>query len=147
MHVVGAVAAPGVVELPAGSRVTDAVTAAGSATDDADLAALNLARLVLDGEQVYVPRAGEEVPGGSAGPAPPGTTVPGPAEGDAAGPVDLNTATATELDTLPGVGPSIAQRILDWRDLNGPFRTVDDLDEVSGIGPATLERLRPLVTV
>jgi len=154
VHVAGAVAAPGVVELPAGARVGEAVDAAGGATEEAALGAVNLARVLVDGEQVYVPAEGEQPPGADAGggavAAGAGDSGADGAGGGGAGagaPVNLNTATAAELDSLPGVGPAIAQRILEWRDLNGPFTSVDDLDEVSGIGPATLERLRPLVTV
>jgi len=146
VHVAGAVERPGVVELPAGSRVAAAVDAAGGALGDAELSAVNLARLVVDGEQVYVPRAGEALPGA----APPGPPTPAgtPAgSGDPPGVVDLNTADLATLDTLPGVGPAIAQRILDWREAHGPFHSVDELLEVSGIGPATLERLRDRVRV
>ncbi|GAA4286269.1 ComEA family DNA-binding protein [Georgenia daeguensis] len=155
VHVAGSVADPGVVELPTGARVREAVDAAGGATVEADLGAVNLARVLVDGEQVYVPVEGERPPGADAGggaaAAGAGAGVSG-TDGAGAGapagaPVNLNTATAAELDSLPGVGPAIAQRILEWRDLNGSFTSVDDLDEVSGIGPATLERLRPLVTV
>lgn len=154
VHVAGAVAQPGVVELDAGARVADAVTAAGGPAVDAEVAAVNLARVLVDGEQVYVPRVGESppgaaagAPGGGAGAGPPGEGV-GAASGGApaAGPVNLNTATLAELDTLPGVGPVLAQRILDWRDRDGPFTSVEDLDAVSGIGPAMMERLRDLVT-
>ncbi|WP_248256158.1 helix-hairpin-helix domain-containing protein [Georgenia sp. EYE_87] len=153
VHVAGAVSAPGVVELPAGARVGEAVDAVGGATGEADLGAVNLARLLVDGEQVYVPLEGERPPGadeggGAAAAGAGAARTDGTGGGAPAGaPVNLNTATAAELDSLPGVGPAIAQRILDWRDLNGSFTSVDDLDEVSGIGPATLERLRPLVTV
>lgn len=156
VHVAGAVAVPGVVELPTGARVADALEAAGGAGSTADLGAVNLARLLVDGEQVYVPEVGERPvgagpaggAGGGAGAGPGGAsgTDPG-AEGAPSAPVNLNTASAAELDSLPGVGPAIAERILQWRELNGWFTSVDDLDEVSGIGPATLERLRPLVTV
>jgi competence protein ComEA len=133
VHVVGAVAAPGVVRLPAGSRVVDALAAAGGGTNDADLARLNLARVLVDGEQVVVPRPGDPDPAT-------GTTTPG---GATAGLVDLNTATPAQLDELPGVGPVLAQRIVDRR----PFTSVDELDEVSGVGPTLLERLRPLVRI
>ncbi len=146
VHVVGAVAAPGVVTLPGDARVADAVTAAGGAAPDADLAGLNLARTVVDGEQLRVPRAGEAV----TAPAP-ATLEPGAVTGTAGaapGPagVDLNTADLAALDALPGVGPVLAQRILDRRE-EAPFTSVDELDEVSGIGPAVLERLRPHVRV
>jgi competence protein ComEA len=130
VHVVGAVAAPGVVRLPFGARVVDALSAAGGAAPDADLARVNLARVLVDGEQIQVPRPGD--------PAPEAPTA-GAAPGD--GTLDLNTASLAQLDGLPGVGPVLAQRIVDRR----PFASVDELDEVSGIGQALLERLRPLV--
>ncbi len=152
VHVTGAVNAPGVVELPAGSRVDDAVTAAGGARDDADLAAVNLARPATDGEQIHVPVPGEEAP--TAAPADPSTPGAPDADGAAqgaeapgAGLVDLNTADAAALDALPGVGPAIAQRIIDHREANGPFARVDDLEQVPGIGPATLEKIRAHATV
>ena len=142
VHVVGQVRVPGLVELPQGARIADAVAAAGGATETADVGALNLARPVQDGEQVLVPAPGEQLPPeAAAGPAVTGT-------GTAAGSlVDLNTADLAALDALPGVGPVLAERILEWRGTNGGFTSVDDLDEVSGVGPAVLESLRPLVTV
>jgi len=147
VHVVGAVRHPGVVELPAGSRVADAVAAVGGLTRRGDPASVNLARPAVDGEQVVVGRRGA-----------PGTALPAPAAGAPAipgapspaaptAPVDLNTATLEQLDGLPGIGPVLAQRILDWRSTNGRFSTVEELGEVSGIGEATLGDLRPLVTV
>lgn len=142
VHVAGEVARPGVVELPAGARINEAVQAAGGAKPEADLAAVNLARVLVDGEQVYVPAPGEVAPavgrpgGGGAG--------TGSAGG---GPVNLNTATEAELDDLPGIGPVLAQRILDWRTRYGRFTLVEELTEVAGIGPTVLERLRDLVTV
>ncbi|MFC7405956.1 helix-hairpin-helix domain-containing protein [Georgenia alba] len=144
VHVAGEVREPGVVELPGGSRVADAVEAAGGARQEADLGAVNLARVLVDGEQVYVPLVGEAAPPADAGAA---GLDPGGAAGAAGGLVNLNTATAAELEELPGIGPALAASILEWRDLNGAFATVEDLDLVSGIGPATMEELRPLVTV
>jgi competence protein ComEA len=139
VHVAGAVAAPGVYELPAGARVVDGVAAAGGALVEADVGALNLAAVVADGQRVYVPRIGEPRPP-ELGPAPaPGSSV-------AAGPVDLNAASAAELDGLPGVGPATAQAIVDHREANGPFASVDDLEAVRGIGPAKLEAIRAHVT-
>ncbi|MBM6404651.1 helix-hairpin-helix domain-containing protein [Phycicoccus sp. CSK15P-2] len=142
VHVVGQVARPGVLHLPVGARVADAVEAAGGATRSADLAAVNLARPLVDGEQVRVPKPGEVVaaaPGGDA-PAGGGAATPG------GGLVPLNTADLTALDALPGIGPVLAQRIVDWRTEHGRFTTVDELAEVSGIGEKLLSRLRPLVT-
>jgi competence protein ComEA len=147
VHVVGAVRRPGLVELPAGSRVADAVDAAGGVTRAARTASVNLARLLVDGEQVVVLRRGED---GAAGPLPgpvaSGGTGAAPA-GGATGPVNLNTASLEQLDSLPGIGPVLAQRILDWRTAHGRFTAVDELGEVSGIGEATLADLRELVTV
>ncbi|WP_435736336.1 ComEA family DNA-binding protein [Cellulosimicrobium sp. PMB13] len=149
VHVVGQVVTPGLVSVPAGARVADALTAAGGAGPDADLTALNLARTVVDGEQIVVPRPGEVVASGTttAGPTGAGTTGAGSTAGTAAGPVDLNTADAAALDGLPGIGPVLAERIVAWRDANGRFTSVDELGEVSGIGPATLTDLRDLVRV
>ena len=141
VDVAGAVARPGLVRLRAGSRVADAVAAAGGPTADAAVAGVNQARVLADGEQVRVPRVGEP-PVPTAPPAPPGSSPAAPA-----GPVDLNNATPAELDTLPGVGPATAAAIVTWRQENGGFRRVDDLLEVPGIGPARLERLRPHVRV
>lgn len=141
VHVAGAVVRPGVYELTSGDRVTDAVDRAGGPTPDADLDGLNLASSVADGQRIYVPAIGEVDPAT----VPAGTSAS--ADGSAGGPVDLNTATASELDTLPGIGPATAASIVDDRARNGPFATVDDLDRVPGIGPAKLEALRDLVTV
>jgi competence protein ComEA len=139
VHVVGRVRHPGLVTLAAGSRVADAITASGGALPGADLSAVNLARLLVDGEQIHVPKPGEAVPqapGGAAGPS-----------GSAGGLVNLNTADLATLDTLPGVGPVLAQRILDWRAEHGRFSRVDELGEVSGIGDKLLAQLTPKVTV
>ncbi|GAA4401756.1 hypothetical protein GCM10023168_11680 [Fodinibacter luteus] len=142
VHVVGQVRRPGVLELPIGSRVSEAVEAAGGPTKDADLARLNLARVLVDGEQVRVPAPGDPVDTGAvAGPGP-GPVAPG---GGAGGLVPLNTADLAALDTLPGVGPVLAQRIVDWRTAHGRFTSVDELGEVSGIGEKLLAQLTPLV--
>ena len=126
VHVVGKVAEPGVVELPIGSRVQDAVDAAGGATNNKALESVNLARLVVDGEQIV---------------------VGAPAEGSASSKISINSASAAQLDELPGVGPAIAERIVQWRETNGPFTSVDELTEVSGIGPSILEQIRDLASM
>ncbi len=137
VHVVGEVRKPGLVRLPPGSRVADAIEAAGGLRTGGSSGALNLARPLVDGEQVDVSREAQADP-------PPAARGTG---GAPAGPVDLNTATLEQLDTLPGVGPVMAGRILDWRTQHGRFASVDQLREVSGIGDRTFERLAPLVTV
>jgi competence protein ComEA len=156
VHVVGRVRHPGVRQLPAGSRVGDAVKAAGGATGKADLSALNLARALFDGEQVRVPAVGDPVvpgsspaPGGAGGAGGAGAGGAGGAGAGGAGgtPVSLNTADLAALDTLPGVGPVLAQRILDWRTAHGRFTSIDELGEVSGIGEKLLAQLSPLVTL
>ena len=140
----GAVAAPGVYHVRSGARVVDVITAAGGATADADLQAVALAARVTDGARVYVPRAGETAPSAEvAAGGGPAASGPGPP----AGPVDLNQASVEQLDVLPGVGPSIAQAIVNYRAEHGPFASVDDLLDVRGIGPAKLDALRPQVTV
>ncbi len=138
VSVVGSVARPGLVTLPEGARVADAVTAAGGLLPDADPASVNLAAVVSDGQQVAV-----GVPGAAAA----GGTVGGTDTTSGAGPVDLNAATAPDLDALPGIGPVLAQRIVEHRERNGPFRSVEQLDDVPGIGPATYAELAELVTV
>ena len=145
VHVLGAVATPGVQRLPTGSRVVDAIEAAGGAAPDADLARVNLAAVLVDGQQVVVLRPGE-VPPPVVG-ATPG--APGAAGGSAGtgAPVDINRASVTELEALPGVGPATAQAIVAHREQNGPFATVDDLIDVRGIGEAKLEQLRDQATV
>jgi competence protein ComEA len=145
IHVAGAVASPGVYELNVSARVIDAVTAAGGPGADADLDGLNLAASLVDGERVYVPHIGEvdpaAVPSG-------GAAVPGaPTDDTPAGPVNVNTATAAELESLPGVGPATATAIVDERTRNGPFASVDDLERVPGIGPAKLAALRAQASV
>lgn len=142
VHVLGQVKRPGVYELPDGSRVIDAIGAAGGFTVTADQGGLNLARMLVDGEQLVVPKPGEAPPvtpatGGSG-------SVPSAPSG---GKIDLNTATLEQLETLPRVGPAMAQRILDWRTQNGRFASVDDLKNVSGIGDKTFAELQDLVVV
>ena len=138
VHVVGAVHRPGLYRLAHGTRIADAVARAGGATRKADLAQVNLAAPLADGEQVVVPR---RMPGA----VPAGTTSGSGATGAPSAPVQLSTATLEQLDTLPGVGPSTAQRILDYRAEHGAFSSVDELDAVPGIGPKRLEQLRELV--
>jgi competence protein ComEA len=125
--------------------VADLLAAAGGALPDAELDRVNLAAPLVDGAQVRFPRAGEPEPL----PAPVGSAPAGAAGGGAAhaGPVDLNTATSDELDTLPGVGPATAAAIIEHRERNGPFQSVDDLLDVPGIGEAKLAQLRDLVSV
>jgi competence protein ComEA len=135
VDVAGDVRRPGLVRVPAGSRVADALAAAGGLKPGATTEGLNLARLVKDGEQITV---GAPV-------APSGAAVPGAAA--TPGLVDLNTATADQLDALPGVGPVLAERIVAWRDAHGPFASIDQLREVSGIGERKFASLRDLVTV
>jgi competence protein ComEA len=137
VHVVGAVRRPGLYRLADGSRIADALERAGGATVRAELALVNLAAPVADGTQVIVP-ARQSVGRGAAPSADPPVAL--------GGPVHLNTATLEQLDALPGVGPATAQRILDYRQEHGAFRSVDELDAVPGIGPARLEQLRELVT-
>ncbi|HVF14736.1 MAG TPA: helix-hairpin-helix domain-containing protein [Acidimicrobiales bacterium] len=153
VHAAGQVSAPGVYSVPAGARIADLVTAAGGLLPEADIDRLNLAARVVDGTRVYIPRKGETPPpeaaagdpGAGAGAT--GGAAGGGGAGAAAGPVDLNTATAAQLDTLPGVGPATAAAILTYRTRHGRFKSVTELLEVPGIGPSKLEAIRPLVVV
>lgn len=149
VHVLGAVAQPGLFEVAEGARVVDVVAAAGGLLPTADQTGVNLARLVSDGEQLYIPVLGEVVPGatGGQGPAAAGGTGSGPAGPGAAATVNLNTATAADLDTLPRIGPAMAQRILDYRETEGRFASVEDLRNVTGIGEKTFAALKDLVSV
>jgi competence protein ComEA len=150
VHVVGAVRRPGLYRLREGARVADAVARAGGAARGAELTALNLAAPLVDGVQVLVPHrlaaagvveaTGGDLPGDASAEAAPG------AVGALGHKLSLSSATADQLDELPGVGPITAQKILDYRAEHGPFRSVDDLDAVPGIGPTRIEQLRDLVT-
>jgi competence protein ComEA len=144
VHVAGAVRRPGVYRLAPGARVDDALRRAGGARRGADLTAVNLAAKLEDGRQVLVPERAP-APTAAGAVAPPGAAT-APAAGVAA-PINLNTATLEQLDTLDGVGPGIAQRILDYREQHGGFERVEDLGEVPGIGAKRLATLTPLVTV
>jgi competence protein ComEA len=140
VYVAGAVTRPGVYTLDTAARVTDALDAAGGAAPEADLDVVNLAASVRDGERIYVPVVGEVIPAIVAGDSAPDVTAP-------AGPVNINSATADQLDVLPGVGPTTAAAIVAHRQQNGPFQTVEQLGDVRGIGPAKLDALWGLVTV
>ena len=131
VYVSGAVASPGVLTLPASSRVIDAITAAGGATPEADLESINLARILVDGEQIRVAVVGESPPAASEAGTPAGTCV------------RLATATEAELQTLPGIGPALAQRIISYRATHPRLSTVEELDDVPGIGPSLIEKIRP----
>jgi competence protein ComEA len=134
VHVAGEVQRPGLYVAAAGSRVADLVDAAGGPTGVGDLDRLNLATVVRDGDRIEVPAHGAPVASGAVG-------------GGSDGPVDLNRADAATLETLPGIGPALAAAIVESRERDGPFSTIDDLTRVSGIGPATVARLRDLARV
>ncbi len=136
VDVAGAVHRPGLYHLPQGARIADAIARAGGVTKHADQALVNLAAPLADGEQVVVPSSTCREPRRRSPPA----GGPSPTS-----PVDLNSATVEQLDALPGVGPVTAQKIIDYRTQNGPFRSVDDLDAIPGIGPARIDNLRGLV--
>jgi competence protein ComEA len=135
VHILGAVGSPGVYQFRDGDRVVDAIAAAGGFTPEADQQTVNLARFLSDGEQIVVAVQGAAPP-----PSEPGAVVPG-------GKVNINTASSAELDTLPRVGPAMAERIIAWREANGRFRSVDDLLNVPGIGNKTFDSLKDLVSV
>jgi competence protein ComEA len=132
VDVTGAVRRPGLYHLAGSARIADAIARAGGATPRANLEQVNLAAPLADGEQVVVPRRGAVAAGASSG-------------SPAGGPVQLSTATAEQLDTLPGIGPVTAQKIVDYRTQHGAFHSVDELDAIPGIGPARLDQLKDLV--
>ncbi len=141
VHVAGEVRRPGLYRLPPDVRVMRAIRQAGGATRRADVAALNLAAPVQDGQRIVVPRRG--VPGTTQPAASSGSST---ASGTTAGPISLSSATADDLQTLDGIGPKLAARIIEWRDAHGGFRSVEDLTDVPGIGDARMEALRPKLT-
>lgn len=147
VHVIGAVLRPGVYLFTDGSRVQDAIIAAGGLTTDANTEGINLAAKLLDGQQVSIPGGG---PGEIAPPQPTAVfrVLTGAATGiPSADLININTATATELEALPGIGPTLAQRIVDYRTQHGPFQSIGDIMNVSGIGPAIFDQLQALITV
>lgn len=157
IHVTGAVAKPGVYELPVGSRVIDAVNKAGP-TGEADLDVLKLATQVIDGQTIYVPVKSAAAQPGAVGTGPPAAAVvaapvmsssagAGSSTQQTGGKVNINTADQAQLDTLPGIGPAYAQRIIQYREINGPFKTIEDIKQVSGIGDKRFEQLKDLITV
>jgi competence protein ComEA len=140
VHITGAVPRPGVYALPQGARVQDAISAAGGFLADADKSGINLARALEDGEQLDIPL----VEGASLVLPTPGVEVVDPAEIEL---ININTASQAELETLPGIGPTTAQKIIEFREENGPFQTIEDIVKVSGIGPGTFEKIKDLITV
>jgi len=144
VYVGGAVAIPGVYSLPRGSVISDAIDAAGGLTEGADTNQLGMAAILLDADQIIIPTtspATVEPPKEGSTPAPVSLTAP------AAGPININSAGAAELEALPGIGPALAQRIVDYRTQNGPFQSIDELEAVRGISAEMVTGLKPLITV
>ncbi len=146
VYVVGAVAQPGVYQLPPGSRVEDAVQAAGGLAAQADREAINLAALLIDGDRIRVPTQKAPTPTRLAA-TPLSTPGVAPLPSATPGPVDINSATLEELDTLPGIGPALAGRIIAYRQLYGAFKAIEDLMKVDGIGPAVFSKIKDLITI
>lgn len=140
VHITGAVPRPGVYALPQGARVQDAISAAGGFLADADKTGINLARLIEDGEKLDIPLA----EGSSLVVEPVSVPTESAASTEL---IDINNASQSELETLPGIGPTTAQKIIDYREENGPFQMTEDIMNVSGIGPGTYERIKDLITV
>jgi competence protein ComEA len=140
VYISGAVQQPDVYQVPAAARVKDVVLAAGGLTEDAATDEINLADRVADGQHIHIRRQGESPPS-------PVSTGDEAAEGGKDGPVNLNTASVADLDDLPGIGQSIAERIIEYRTTNGPFQAIEDLQKVKGIGPALFAKLVPLIAV
>lgn len=152
VHVIGAVPRPGLYEFPEGARVQDAIDAAGGLLTSANIDAVNLAALLVDGEQLTIPyKSGEEPVAGtdtSTGPDLPNSNTNDSDSSGSENPdlININTASLEELDSLPGIGPTTAQRIIDYRNMNGPFTTIDEIMDVSGIGPSTYDEIKDLIT-
>lgn len=150
VHVVGAVPRPGLYEFAEGARVQDAIDAAGGLLASASVDTINLAALLEDGQQLNIPfKVGEE-PSTSNSSDDTSLVLPGATEAISSGSsqdlININTASVEELDSLPGIGPTIAQRIIDYRDENGPFQTIEDILNVSGVGPSTFDQIKDLIT-
>jgi competence protein ComEA len=152
VHIIGAVPRPGLYEFAEGARIQDAINAAGGLLASASVDAINLAALLEDGQQLSIPyKSGEEPSITSGGDDNNSLVLPGATEqpqtsGGDTERININTASLDEFDSLPGIGPTIAQRIIDYRDENGPFQTIEDLMNVSGIGPSTFDNIKDLVT-
>jgi competence protein ComEA len=152
VHVIGAVPRPGLYEFSEGARVQDAIDAAGGLLAAANANALNLAALLEDGQQLDIPYDDGQGPQASSDDfelpeSSDDSSADDPSDGSDTELVDINTASLEELDSLPGIGPTTAQKIIDYRDANGPFSVIEDIQNVSGIGPATFENIRDLITV
>jgi competence protein ComEA len=142
VHVKGAIPRPGVYEFPEGARIRDAVAAAGGLLTEADIESINMAAPLEDGQQLDIPYAG-----GEGGTPPLATEAPIPGSTPSADLININDATLEQLDNLPGIGPTTAQKIIDYRTTNGPFQRIEDIMNVSGIGPATFDKLKSLIGV
>ena len=147
VHVIGAVARPGLYEFPSGARLQDAIDAAGCILSEANGDSLNLAALLQDGQQVNIPYQAGSQPVIPSGLDLPSSNTPTPQADPNVDLVNINTATKEELDTLPGIGPTTAQKIIDYRTENGPFTTLESIMNVSGIGPSTFEDIKNLITI